>query len=566
MEPTIEESTTPPAANTSIAHTDTPKPGDLESTKQSPRNLWEEAVRQLTAEQKSILGLLDAPATPPLSAVNAIEVVVQQTEKNLVTYQSRGQIKHRDGTVAVDVRASVKKILREALCVKDIIDAGVKFDPSGYDAVFGASALLSDTLSRYANIEANYRDRTFSGTKDMEDKIVLVYKAVLDYSAEVRQQHTASVGSRILHTFYALDEQPLRELQESINSAESEMNDWRVLIEHQYRKEEAEQIDKTVNDLLGKLLGMSAGVSILRTAEEEKQFKDKINWLPTISTASKHHAMIKDRDPGTAEWIFADAKYHSWLIGADHGDSSRVLWLHGPYGCGKSVLFANVVNRLLNQEEHHLGRVCAYWYFDSGISVNTTNAALRSIIAQLAGALRTVPAALEELKKNYDIANRAPSTKDLEAVLLAVVQESRSANHQSQIVIAFDALDECPNRTDLLESLESLANAKCGARFLLTSRPEEDIQAKLGSIAQDVVSILDKGQDDVERFVTSQLKHADFAKYGQEIHGAIKAKLLYGDDRRFRLAALQLKLLKNCRRRSQIHEMLNDLPTTIYEA
>ncbi|KAL3451721.1 hypothetical protein BJX65DRAFT_223861 [Aspergillus insuetus] len=513
------------AANTPFTtRTDAHVVKESESAKRTPRNLWQEAVAQLTTEQKTILGMVHAPGSPPPSAVESIKTVVQDTKKNLTTYQSRGKIKHRDGTVAFDVRANAQKILRGALRVKDIIDAGVKFDPTGYgmltvsprshtiyvrltvfalassawgvislglqlvqndvdriDAVFSASALLTDTLSRYANIEANYRDPTFEATRDMEDKIVLVYKAILEFSAEVRQQHSASVGARILQTFYALDEQPLQKLQNSIKSAESDMNNWRVLVENQYRKQEAEQIENTVNDVIGKLVDASADLSMLKTAEEEKQFKEKINWLPTMSTASKHLALVKDRDPGTAEWIFADEQYRAWL-GASNGGSSSVMWLHGPYGCGKSVLFAHVVNRLLKQEKGGSGTVCAFWYFDSGISGNNTSAALRSIIAQLAGALRTVPEALEKLRQSNEIPNRAPSIEELQVALLAVAREFRGSSQHglSEIFIAFDALDECPNRADLLESLEFLANTNCGARFLVTSRPEEDIRAKLG--------------------------------------------------------------------------------------
>jgi hypothetical protein len=60
--------------------------------------------------------------------------------------------------------------------------------------VFSASAFLTDVLRRYANIEANYRDQTVPDVEHLEDHIITVYKAVLEYSAKVRENHKLGVG------------------------------------------------------------------------------------------------------------------------------------------------------------------------------------------------------------------------------------------------------------------------------------------------------------------------------------------------------------------------------------
>lgn len=62
------------------------------------------------------------------------------------------------------------------------------------DDVFSASVFLSDILTRYANIEANYRDQKIRDVEHLEDHLVGVFKAVLEYSAKVRENHTLSVG------------------------------------------------------------------------------------------------------------------------------------------------------------------------------------------------------------------------------------------------------------------------------------------------------------------------------------------------------------------------------------
>lgn len=60
--------------------------------------------------------------------------------------------------------------------------------------VFNASAFLTDVLRRYTNIEANYRDQTVPDVEHLEDRIVAVYKAVLEFSAKVRENQKMRAG------------------------------------------------------------------------------------------------------------------------------------------------------------------------------------------------------------------------------------------------------------------------------------------------------------------------------------------------------------------------------------
>jgi hypothetical protein len=137
-----------------------------------------------------------------------------------------------------------------------------------------------------------------------------------------------------------LDKPPLQELRRTVEDADFAMNKWRELIEHEYRIKEAAQIEKRVNGVLDKLQDTSAQLRVLMTAEEQREFTEITNWLPTMSTASKHDSKIKDRHPDTAEWIFDNEEYLSWLDGGDV--LNHVLWVHGPYGSGKSVLLVQM--------------------------------------------------------------------------------------------------------------------------------------------------------------------------------------------------------------------------------
>lgn len=108
----------------------TPSGESTASLSKKPRLLWKEAAEKLNDEEKKILGLqLDQP----LSLTAAIDEVAQQVEKACEKYQTKGwKIKRSDGSVTVDVRASAKSILKFALRSKGIVEAAVKFDPTGY--------------------------------------------------------------------------------------------------------------------------------------------------------------------------------------------------------------------------------------------------------------------------------------------------------------------------------------------------------------------------------------------------------------------------------------------------
>lgn len=107
--------------------------GESESTTTLPeksRLLWNEAAEKLNDEERKVLGLqLDQS----LSLTAAIDEVAQQVEKACEKYQAGGwKIKRSDGSVRIDVRASAKSILKCALRSKGIVEAAVKFDPTGY--------------------------------------------------------------------------------------------------------------------------------------------------------------------------------------------------------------------------------------------------------------------------------------------------------------------------------------------------------------------------------------------------------------------------------------------------
>ncbi|KAI1178554.1 hypothetical protein F4777DRAFT_76186 [Nemania sp. FL0916] len=71
-----------------------------------------------------------------------------------------------------------------------------------------------------------------------------------------------------------------------------------------------------------------------------KQWRDVSQWLSLSDEAEKLQAMIHQQSrenhkiKSTGSWFIDSDKFQNWLRG-----NSRFMWVHGPMGCGKSVLF-----------------------------------------------------------------------------------------------------------------------------------------------------------------------------------------------------------------------------------
>lgn len=172
------------------------------------RDLWKEAFDSLDKDQCDTLQ--DGASMGTQDAICTVDTVIDLTEREYKDYCTRGwHIKKGDKTKETNVRIRAKEILCSALQFKDIIDRGLKFDPSGYgtivwgvvsgglqllqndtdraEAIFDSAAEMAKILPKYAVVEAQYRDWPLQEQAAFEGRIVAVYSALLLYAAEVKK-------------------------------------------------------------------------------------------------------------------------------------------------------------------------------------------------------------------------------------------------------------------------------------------------------------------------------------------------------------------------------------------
>ncbi|KAF8297746.1 hypothetical protein DL93DRAFT_2045019, partial [Clavulina sp. PMI_390] len=155
---------------------------------------------------------------------------------------------------------------------------------------------------------------------------------------------------------------------------------------------------------------------------------------------------------------------------------TKVLWLQGVAGSGKSSIAVNVAKFF-----EHTNVLMAYYRFETAKQGQLNPSNLFTTIAlQLAAQDTGLEAKLVELVTSATPLERKSQdpAEQLRLFLVPLLQHNPNAYHQ--VIIIIDGLDESgvvAERSKMLKPLVSLAAMLPPAvRILLTTRPESDVQ------------------------------------------------------------------------------------------
>ena len=152
----------------------------------------------------------------------------------------------------------------------------------------------------------------------------------------------------------------------------------------------------------------------------------------------------------------------------------------------------------------------AYFYFDfRDLDKQARRNLLSSLLVQLSNCSDAFCDILSRLYMTHDNGARQPSNKALTRCL----KEMLTLPNQDPVYLILDALDECPDTSDIpshreevLDLLKELVDLRLPTlRICLTSRPEIDIGDALEPLASQTVSLQDEcGQkQDIADYVRS---------------------------------------------------------------
>ena len=219
--------------------------------------------------------------------------------------------------------------------------------------------------------------------------------------------------------------------------------------------------------------------------QPQRIYKDKKERALLQDLASDYEG-YKNFNPqkveGTCEWFFDDDRFRKWR----DSNMSSLLWVSAGPGCGKSVLSRALIDEHRLSTNVTTATVCHFFFKDGDERRMHSTNALCAILHQLftqdpAGGL--IGNALPS-HKNYG-EKLTQNFSELWRILLECV----SSSDTGEVVCILDALDECDrsSREELINKLKDfycqphhLAHSSSKLKFLITSRPYDDLEAYFG--------------------------------------------------------------------------------------
>ncbi|KAF8857789.1 hypothetical protein BDZ45DRAFT_425371 [Acephala macrosclerotiorum] len=257
----------------------------------------------------------------------------------------------------------------------------------------------------------------------------------------------------------------------------------------------------------------------------DPKFQDTQEYVPGPYTYTErfyvldyHRGLsnIPQYHPGTCSWLLQDHRFKQWRVGT----GSKIFWLHGHPGHGKSVFarylvenlgprrgFKNLLDTQSPEDPMMAFFLCSY----RGEATTSTHSLLSSIIHQL---LFEDPSLSVSFESKWKVIDKSVTESIWN--LWKIISMIFSAIGSRTLFVVIDAIDELSRDqwAPFFENLkEIILSNHTDVRLVMTSRNEPDIEKKLLEMN---VSHLDLGsapstRADILTFITDTVR-----TYGQQ--------------------------------------------------
>ncbi|KAL6716111.1 hypothetical protein ACLMJK_005677 [Lecanora helva] len=299
------------------------------------------------------------------------------------------------------------------------------------------------------------------------------------------------------------------------------------------------------------------GMDKFQLIAKDQSHHDILRWLSAPDPSMNYQNALRLRHPKTGSWLLGSSTYLDWKA-----TSGSLLWLYGIPGCGKTVLSATALEDLLELSGQSPKTKVVYFYFDFNDSEKQRHEKMiRSLAWQLCSGSEEAPESFITLYKTCDNGNSQPNHQNLlKSLRQAMV-------NIDTVYIVLDALDECNERTHLLEDIRDVFSwDDVRLHLLATSRRETDIVDSIGSLCKNggsiciQSSVVDK---DIREYVRDQLRtNLRLRKWQNkpEIQREIEETLMERAGGMFRWASCQIDSIAKCINIRQLRQVLTSLP------
>ncbi|KAH8979080.1 hypothetical protein EDB92DRAFT_428718 [Lactarius akahatsu] len=524
-------------------------------------------------EKKTKKDLLAHPLAAQLQACNSpadILVILQGKVKELDESRSADERLSRWLNPTIDVLYAFSATLGEGVGLV-FSPAKVIFAGAGVlllaakDVEAGQDALI-DLFERIENFFKRLESYTAVRPTDvMTDMIIKIMIEVLNIFAIATKEMRQSRAKKYLKKLIGMKEMEdaLKRLdkltQEEARMAAAEILRLTHIVD--------DKVTTVVND--GKEMKqvvqqLASSVDDMKWNQSRKSLRE---WVFPPDPSTNHNIACDLHHGGTAQWFFRGSMFGEWK------STGSLLWIYGKPGSGKSILCSVIVQDIVTLSEAGSASV-AYFYFDfRDLDKQHIRNLLPSLLIQLSAQSDPRRDILSRLYLAHDNGEKKPRV----AVMTQCLRDMLTIPDQRPIYIILDALDECPNssgipspREQVVALVKDLVNLRLPhLHICVTSRPEFDIRATLGSLALHSVSLHDESgqKQDIVDYVHSVVysdSETMMKKWREGDKKMVVDALSEKADGMFRWVFCQLETLRQCLPQS-VRRTLNELPESLDE-
>ncbi|OBT53414.1 hypothetical protein VE04_05677 [Pseudogymnoascus sp. 24MN13] len=265
----------------------------------------------------------------------------------------------------------------------------------------------------------------------------------------------------------------------------------------------------------------------------------------------------------TCEWILKREEFSAWGVAAD----PQLFYITGSPGIGKTMMSTFLVDELQKKVERAPGKALAYFFCDDkNQDRKTPIAILRSLIWQI---LLQRNELFDSIKPDFNTQGNTivESFSTLWRILRGMLRDERAG----EVFILIDALDECDKSKELLicirELFQSSPTAQAGKfKFVVTSRPEDDILEELRDVGSRLLMNSTSINDDLSKYIDSEVERLDNRKkYTLRVKEMISTALKKEAGGTFLWVSLMVADLEKEQLMSTVELKLNRLPKELNE-
>ncbi|KAF4444217.1 ankyrin repeat domain-containing 50 [Fusarium acutatum] len=279
------------------------------------------------------------------------------------------------------------------------------------------------------------------------------------------------------------------------------------------------------------LLGRTTTAKVLLTSRPRADLKEVFAGLPCIEydkerkdcLASLHfdnsrYGRISEEHEGSLKWIWTHAQCLKWLA----ADSSRLLYLQGKPGSGKSTLTKYFTKFLLEREQSVKSAILATFFYSwrEGDVQRSHYNMLRSILYSILDQHEAFFYHHFQSEYRRQLAESDSCDGGLVSwdylSLKTLLSSLRDYAEQERFYLIIDAVDESDDkdRREILDLLLSICSQTkiCSVKVFIASRPVAALERRISEF-HSFIRLQDETQSDILQFASAFLQRVDFPQF-----------------------------------------------------